>query len=115
MGLSIEECKSQYGSQSGRVGSYSTASNTGLLVELWGQHGDWASFKSQKRNTKRDIKSLLSLSLVDMGKHSSSSNVGIPLDITMDARIDYGISNSIDVIEPFIPFTEEIPLYIYLF
>ena len=48
LGLTPEEFKGQYGSQSGRIGSASTASNAGIPVELWGKHGDWASFKSQK-------------------------------------------------------------------
>jgi hypothetical protein len=42
LGLTPEEFKSQYGSQSGRIGSASAASNAGIPVELWGQHGDWA-------------------------------------------------------------------------
>ena len=48
LGLSPEEFKGQYGSQSGRIGFASAASNAGIPVELWGQHDDWASFKSQK-------------------------------------------------------------------
>ena len=49
-----EEFKGQYGSQSGRIGSDSAASNAGIPVELWKQHvyDDWVSFKSQ-----RDVKS----------------------------------------------------------
>ncbi len=49
LGLTPEEFKSQYGSQLGRIGSASAAFNAGISVELCGQHGDWASFKSQKR------------------------------------------------------------------
>ncbi len=48
LGLTPEECKGQYGSQSGRIGSASAASNACIPVELWGQHDDWASFKSKK-------------------------------------------------------------------
>ena len=48
LGLTREEFKGQYGSQSSRIGSASAASNVGIPVELWGQHGDWAYFKSQK-------------------------------------------------------------------
>jgi hypothetical protein len=47
-GLTPEEFKGQYGSHSGRIGSASTAFNAGIPVELWGLHGDWASFKSQE-------------------------------------------------------------------
>ncbi len=49
LGLTPEEFKGQYSPQSGRIGSASAMSNAGIPVELWGQHGDWASFKSQKR------------------------------------------------------------------
>jgi hypothetical protein len=59
LGLTPEELKGHYGSQSGLIGSASAASNAGILVDLWSQHGDWASFKSKKRNMKRDVKSLL--------------------------------------------------------
>ncbi len=48
LGLTPEEFKGQYCSQSGHIGSASAASNAGLPVEPWDQHGDWASFKSQK-------------------------------------------------------------------
>ena len=41
---------------------------------------------------KRDIQSLLSVSLAVMGRPSSSSNVGIPLDISLDVYVDDGIS-----------------------
>jgi hypothetical protein len=43
LGLTPEEFISQYGSQSGRIGCASTASNAGIPMELWGQHCDWAS------------------------------------------------------------------------
>jgi hypothetical protein len=49
LGISTQEFKSQYGSQSGRSGGTSAASNADIDLELWGQHGDWDSFKSQKR------------------------------------------------------------------
>jgi len=35
--LTEEEFKAQYGSQSGRIGSASAASNAGLPLELWGE------------------------------------------------------------------------------
>ena len=53
VGLTPEEFKNQYGSHSGRLGSASAASNATIPVELWGQHGDWASFKSQKIYMKK--------------------------------------------------------------
>ena len=48
LGLTPEEFKGQYGSQSGRICSASVASNAGIPAELWGQHGDWDSFKSKR-------------------------------------------------------------------
>ncbi len=36
LGLTPEEFKGQYGSQSGRIGSALAASNAGIPVELWG-------------------------------------------------------------------------------
>ena len=50
LGLSSKEFSIVYGSQSGRSGVASAASNAGVSMELWGQHGDWKSVKS-KRNT----------------------------------------------------------------
>jgi hypothetical protein len=40
LGLTPEEFKGQYGSQSGRIGSASAASNADIPVEPWGQQGD---------------------------------------------------------------------------
>jgi hypothetical protein len=48
LALNPEEFKSQYGSRSGRIGYASAACNAGIPVELWGQHGDWASFINKK-------------------------------------------------------------------
>ena len=48
LGLSIVEFKTHYGSKPDRIGSVvSSTFNAGIRVELWGQHADWASFKSQ--------------------------------------------------------------------
>ena len=73
LGLTPEEFKSQYGSHSGRIGFASAASIAGIPVELWGQHGDLASFKSQKRYIKRDVESLLSVSKAAMSTPTISS------------------------------------------
>ena len=43
LGLTPEEFKGHYGSQSGRIGFASAASNAGIPVELWDRHDDWAS------------------------------------------------------------------------
>ena len=40
MGIPPTEFLSRYGSQSGRNGGASAASNAGIPLELWGQHGD---------------------------------------------------------------------------
>ena len=53
LGISTQYFKTQYGSQSGISGDASAASNAGIPIELWGHHGDWASFKSQKRYMKK--------------------------------------------------------------
>ncbi len=52
LGISTQESKTQYVSQSGRNGGASAASNTDMDLELWGQHGDWATFQSQKGSMK---------------------------------------------------------------
>ena len=55
IGLSIIEFKTQLCSHLGQIGAASTTSNAGIHVEFLGQHGDWASFKSQERYMKRDM------------------------------------------------------------
>jgi hypothetical protein len=106
LGLTPVEFKSQYGSQSGRIGSASAASNAGIAVELWGQHGDWASFKSQKRYMKRDVESLLSVSKAVMSTPTSS---GKPLELTFDIRDDESSSTIFDEVDDSIPITEGVP------
>ena len=71
LGLIPEEFKRRHGSQSVRIGSASAAYNAGIPVELWGEHGDWASFKRTHRYMKRDVKYILSVSFTAM-KHPSS-------------------------------------------
>ena len=58
------------------------------------------------------IQSLLSVSLVVKDK-PSSSNVSIPINISLDARVDDGISNFIDIVSDSIPFTEEITSIVF--
>ncbi len=48
LGLSPEDVRNQYGSQSGRIGYASAASNAGIPVELWVQYGGWSSFINSK-------------------------------------------------------------------
>jgi hypothetical protein len=93
LGISTQEFKAQYGTQSGRSGGASAASNADIDLELWGQHGDWASFKSQKRYMKKDVKALLSVSLAAMNVPSATPIV-IDKDIITDAREDSDDSQS---------------------
>ncbi len=54
-------------------------------MELWGQHGDYTSFKYPKRRMKRDVKSLLSVSIATMKLPSSiDAPLALPLDISND-------------------------------
>ena len=48
-----------------------------------------------------------------MGMPSSSSPTCTPLDISLDVRIDDGISDSVDVVDYSIPFMEGLPLDIF--
>jgi hypothetical protein len=65
------------------------------LNYIWGQHGDWASFKSQKRYMKKNIKSLLSVSLAAI-ELPSTTKTDISLDSFMDVREDSGDSDSLN-------------------
>jgi len=105
LGLTPEEFKGKYGSQSGRIGPASAASNAGIPVELWGQHGDWASFKSIKRYMKRDVDSLLSVSKVAM----KIPIMNEPLAISFDIRDDESPSTTFDVLDDSIPIVEGLP------
>jgi hypothetical protein len=60
------------------------ASNADIDLELWGQHGDWASFNSQKRYMKKDVKALLSVSMAVMNV-SSPSTIDVDRDIILNA------------------------------
>ena len=87
LGILTQEFKIQCDSHSSRIGGASAASNAGIALELWAQQGDWASFESQKRYMKKDIKALLSVSLAAMNA-SSSKNNEVDKDILLDARDD---------------------------
>jgi len=113
LGLSVEEFKAQYGSQSGRIDFALAASSSGISVELWRQHGDWESFKSKKKHVKRDIKSILSVSLDDMDQPSSSIPIGNALDVPPDVRMDNGVFDSLEVVDDSIPLKKGIPLNIF--
>ena len=68
MGVSPSEFLSLYGSQSGRSEAASAASNAGISLELWGQHGDWISTAPQCCYMKKNTSSILSVSLAAMGQ-----------------------------------------------
>jgi len=106
LGFTPEEFKAQYGSQSGRIGAASAASNAGIPVELWGQHGDWASFKSQKRYMKRDVESLLSVSKAAMSMPITPVQA---LELTFGIRDDDSTATTFDVLDDSIPFTKGVP------
>ena len=69
LGLSPAEFRKQFGTQSGRSGGASAASNAGVAWELWGQHGAWASEKAQTCYMQKDVASLLSVSQAAMSLH----------------------------------------------
>jgi hypothetical protein len=76
-------------------------------VELWGQHGDWASFKSEKRYMKRDvIESLLSVSKAAMSIPTAFNQ---PLELTFDIRDNESTSTTLDVLDDSIPIVEGVP------
>ena len=66
MGVSIDAFQKQFATQSGRSGGASTAANSDVPKELWGQHGDWKSWEAQKRYMKSDPAHLLSVSRAAM-------------------------------------------------
>ena len=59
---------------------------------------------------KRNIKSVLLVSLAAMGQPSSSSPIGNPSGIPLDVRIDDAISDSINCVDGSIPCMEGVPL-----
>jgi len=77
-------------------------------VELWGQHGEWASFKKQKRYMKRDVKSLLSISLsaMKLPSHVVNTLSTLPFDI----RDDESTSTTFDVLDDSIPIVKGVPM-----
>ena len=110
IGISTHEFKAQYGSQSGRSDDFN-----GFLRMyfhcIMGHHGDWASFKSQKRFMKKDIKSILSVSLAAIYL-SSLSRIDIPIDLTLDVRDDSGDSDS-TIFDDSIPSMDGISAYAF--
>ncbi len=62
---------------------------------------------------KRDIKSIISVSLAAMDHPSSSLPIGNTLDVPPDVRIEDGVYDSIDGADDSIPLMEGIPLDIF--
>ena len=79
MGISVEAFRKQFATQSRRSGGASTAANSDVLKELWGQHGDWKSSEAQKRYMKSDTKHLLSV---------SQAAIRLPKGTALDVRIE---------------------------
>ncbi len=67
-GIAPAEFQSRYGSRSGRSGGASSASNAGIPLELWGQHGDLKSAAAQRCYMQKDVPSILSVSRAAMGQ-----------------------------------------------
>ena len=91
LGLTPVEFRAQFGTQSGRSGGASAASNAGIALELWGQHRAWASFASQKCYMARDEASILSVSRAAMGLVPSivaapSTPPGVDLDVRVEGN-----------------------------
>ena len=86
MGITVEEFRKLFATQSGRSGCASAAANAGVTMELWGQHGDWKSFEAQKRYMKRDAASLLSVSLAAM--RTPPAGADPPLAALPDVRAE---------------------------
>ena len=59
---------------------------------------------------ERNVKSFLSVSLAAMGQPTSSSPIGTFLDINLDIRIDDGVTDSIEIVDDYIPFMEGVTL-----
>lgn len=110
MGITVEEFRKLFATQSGRSGCASAAANAGVSLELWGQHGDWKSFEAQKRYMKRDSASLLSVSLAAM--RTPLVGGSSPLVAQPDVRTE--ASSSVEVIPPCVdeepPAVEGVPI-----
>jgi hypothetical protein len=73
LGISSKNFRKQFGTRSGRSGGVFTASNAGVDFQLWGQHGAWSSWESQKCYMERDRASVLSVTRAILGY--SNANV----------------------------------------
>jgi hypothetical protein len=81
MGVSVDAFRKQYATQSGRSGGASSASNAGVPLEDWGQHGGWKTLEAQKRYMKSDPKRLLAVSRAAMH---------LPMGMAPDVRTECG-------------------------
>ena len=60
--MTAQQFLKKFGTKSGRSGGASAASNAGIAVERWGQHGGWKTFESQKHYMQLDDAALLEVS-----------------------------------------------------
>ncbi len=67
LGISPKSFRKQFGTQSGRSGGASAASNAGVDDELWAQPGSWSSWASQKCYMERDRASVLFVTRAILG------------------------------------------------
>ena len=86
-GLSPKEFRAQYGSNSCRSGGASAAANAGISQELWGQHGDWASWEAQRGYMQAIHSAILSVSRAAMQQPEQPDAPGTPVR-GEDARVE---------------------------
>jgi hypothetical protein len=90
LGISSKDFRKQFGTQSGRSGGASAASNAGVDVELWGQHGSWNSWAAQKCYMEKDRASLLSVTRSIMGFGNANAICAPEPDTSTDIRLESG-------------------------
>ena len=66
LNMTAQQFLEKFGTKSGRSGGASAASNAGVAVERWGQHGGWKTFESQKHYMQLDDAALLQVSQLIM-------------------------------------------------
>ena len=90
LGISSKDFCKQFGTQSGRSGGASAASNAGVGVEIWGHHGAWASWESQKCYMERDRASVLSVTIAILGYGNANVICAPEPDPRIDIRLESG-------------------------
>ena len=95
--ISTRDFRKQFGTQSGRSGGASAASNVGVGVELWGQHGAWASWESKKCYMSRDRASVLSVTRAILGYGIANAICAPQPDPLINIRLESG--DIVEIIE----------------